>query len=89
MDLELFNSGSAVPSLNRNHIHGLEVKIPPRQLINNFEEKASALFNKKKNNLNQIQTLKSLRDTLIPKLISGEVRLKGFAEKVDGLQDAS
>ena len=89
MDLELFNSGSAVPSLNRNHIHGLEVKIPPRQLINNFEEKASALFNKKKNNLNQIHTLQSLRDTLLPKLISGEVRLKGFAEKVDGLQDVS
>ena len=35
-------------------------------------------FQKIEVNTQQIQTLQSLRDTLLPKLISGEVRLKGF-----------
>ena len=37
-----------------------------------------SIFEKIKNNTSQIQTLSKTRDTLLPKLMSGEIRVKGF-----------
>ncbi|SMB92240.1 restriction modification system DNA specificity domain [Hymenobacter roseosalivarius DSM 11622] len=74
-DLEGFNAGSAVPILNRNHVHAHVTPIPPKDLINRFEEVAYPHFRKTYQNTNQIQTLYTLRDTLLPKLMSGEVRV--------------
>ena len=61
----------------------IELKLP----LNNPEfvkkqEQFSDLFNKKRANLAQIQTLENLRDTLLPKLMSGEVRVQFQTEEV-------
>ncbi len=40
-----------------------------------FNEKAKLYFEKIKRNQIQIHTLEKMRDTLLPKLISGEVRV--------------
>ena len=82
LDLESFNSGSAVPSLNRNHVHGLEIQLPPEKLVNEYEEIAQDWMLKVKANKHQIQTLEQLRDTLLPKLMSGEVRVQYQTEEV-------
>ena len=82
LDLESFNAGSAVPSLNRNHVHGLEIQLPPSQLIKEYEEIAQDWMLKVKANKHQIQTLENLRDTLLPKLMSGEVRVQYQTEEV-------
>ncbi|WP_339714503.1 restriction endonuclease subunit S [uncultured Kriegella sp.] len=47
-----------------------------------FEKKVEPWFKKVKANTNENQTLTKLRDTLLPKLISGEVRLKEFEEEI-------
>jgi type I restriction enzyme S subunit len=44
--------------------------------VNSFTERVSALIKKQFVNQKQIQTLTQLRDTLLPKLMSGEVRVK-------------
>jgi len=44
--------------------------------MNNFQAKTEHLFNKIKKNQSQIRTLEKLRDTLLPKLMSGEVRVE-------------
>ena len=75
LDLEAFNAGSAVPTLNRNHVHQLAVLIPPKILVETFESKARQSFEKIQFNEVQIRTLEKLRDTLLPKLMSGEVRV--------------
>lgn len=75
-DFKLFNSGSAVPTLNRNHIHHLPQIIPPAELINDFEKEAMTLRQRMDSNERESQALAQLRDTLLPKLISGEVRIK-------------
>ena len=75
-DFKLFNSGSAVPTLNRNHIHHLPQIIPPAEIINDFEKEAMALRHRIDSNERESQQLAQLRDTLLPKLISGEVRIK-------------
>jgi type I restriction enzyme S subunit len=43
LDLRQFNSGAAVPTLNRNDIHGLDALIPPRPLQLRFQEIAGAI----------------------------------------------
>ncbi|QIC79878.1 restriction endonuclease subunit S [Acinetobacter indicus] len=61
----------------------IELKLP----LNDAEfvkkqEQFSDLFNKIRANLEQIQTLENLRDTLLPKLMSGEVRVQYQTEEV-------
>jgi len=75
IDLNSLNAGSAVPTLNRNHVHGLKVNLPPLELVNNFETKAESFFSKMYLNNLQIKQLESLRDTLLPKLMSGAVKV--------------
>ena len=76
IDLESFNAGSAVPTLNRNHVHESEAIIPPQDLIKKFETLVYPNYQKIKKNQAQIHSLTILRDTLLPKLMSGEVRVK-------------
>ncbi len=76
LNLDMLNAGSAVPTLNRNHVHILHQKMPPLDLILKFENKVKKYFKKKQLNVRHISTLEKLRDTLLPKLMSGEVRVK-------------
>ncbi|MDP1557629.1 MAG: restriction endonuclease subunit S [Nitrosomonas sp.] len=70
------NSDSAVPGLNRNAAHAIPVTIPPSELVSNFNNFCKPTFAKINTNTCQIRTLKTLRDTLLPKLMSGEVRVR-------------
>lgn len=76
IELNLYNTGSAVPTLNRNHIHGLPTTIPPRDLISQFDDIALDLLTRKRLNEIESQTLAATRDLLLPKLMSGEIRVK-------------
>ena len=75
--------------IKRSDLDNAMVKIPKVTELNEMSEIMIPILDRRIINNNSIQTYKSLRDTLLPKLISGEVRLKGFAEKVEGLQDVS
>jgi type I restriction enzyme S subunit len=55
-----------------------EYVIPTPELANKFAEVVKPLQYKIWNNNPQIQTLSILRDTLLPKLMKGEVRVAGF-----------
>ena len=70
------NTDSAVPGLNRNNALSVEVVVPPLSAIANFNDFVDPLFQKIISNKKQIRTLEKLRDTLLPKLMSGEVRVK-------------
>ena len=80
MDLKELNSGSAVPTLNRNDVHRQRLVKPPQDSIRQFDQNIKYYFDLQQHNYLENQTLISLRDTLLPKLISGEVRVKD-AEK--------
>lgn len=75
VDLKGLNTDSAVPGLNRNIAHGISIKIAPIEKIKQFEEQVTPFFNKINQNKTQIRTLETLRDTLLPRLMSGEVRV--------------
>ena len=75
LDFNSFNAGSAVPTLNRNHIHGLKYLIPSRACVETYESLVMAFHERVRMNSLQAQTLATLRDTLLPRLISGQLRL--------------
>lgn len=75
IDIEAFNAGSAVPTLNRNHIHEAPAVVPPMNVINAFDDMASSFYAKKSANERENQTLAQTRDLLLPKLMSGEIRV--------------
>jgi len=75
LDFKSFNAGSAVPTLNRNHIHGLPYVIPERACVEAFESIARPLHERVRGNERHAQSLADLRDTLLPRLISGQLRL--------------
>ncbi|WP_411165311.1 restriction endonuclease subunit S [Klebsiella oxytoca] len=80
LGFENMNSDSAVPGLNRNSAMSSSITVPPFEGIINFNKFCEYFFNKIKINLTQIHTLENLRDTLLPKLMSGEVRVQ-YAEE--------
>ncbi|MEN3032677.1 restriction endonuclease subunit S [Chromobacterium amazonense] len=75
LDFTSFNAGSAVPTLNRNHIHSLPYLIPPRACLDAYESLAMTFHKRVRENQEQAKTLVVLRDTLLPRLISGQLRL--------------
>ena len=78
IDLRQFNSGAAVPTLNRNDIHGLDSLIPPRSLQKKFQEFAGAMLRQARTLKLQIQNLRRTRDLLLPRLLSGQIDLKSM-----------
>lgn len=73
---EEMNSDSAVPGLNREIAQSIECTVPDATPILEFNEWCQPLLVKKLGNDSQIRTLSCLRDTLLPKLMSGEGRVK-------------
>jgi type I restriction enzyme S subunit len=58
-----------------------EVALPPKPLVTAFTEQIRTLVERIIANVHECRTLAALRDTLLPKLLSGEIRVKE-AEKV-------
>jgi type I restriction enzyme S subunit len=74
LNFKEMNSDSAVPGLNRDIALSTEIKIAPLEKLQKFDQFASTFIDKLRENTKQIRTLEKLRDTLLPKLMSGEVR---------------
>lgn len=73
---EEMNSDSAVPGLNREIAESMDCLVPETISIYRFNYSCDPLFTKRTNNDIQIRTLSHLRDTLLPKLMSGEVKVR-------------
>lgn len=69
-------SGSAQPNANAKQLTSYEVALPPLSLCNRFYDEISELDKKYVLNYEHIHNLTHIRDTLLPKLMSGEVRVK-------------
>ena len=78
----LGSTSSIVTAVNTALLKGIEIALPEDDLIQEFTEQVKSYFDKVKANQLQIQTLENLRDTLLPKLMSGEVRVQYQTEEV-------
>ncbi len=71
----LASSGSATPNLNMGHFSNITVVIPDRELLKEFDARVNHLFLQMENNLQENEALMNIRDSLLPKLISGEIEI--------------
>ena len=75
-------TGVAIPGLNSTAVRSLAVLIPAKEVVAAFDQACDPLVSLVLNNANESRTLAALRDTLLPKLLSGEVRLRDTEQTV-------
>lgn len=76
LELAQFNAGSAVPTLNRNHVHSLPIVAAPDDLLRAFEQTCSLTFALGQQLRNEADKLAAMRDYLLPKMLSGDVEVE-------------
>ena len=69
------DEGTVFGSISKSDFDALETMLPPLDMVSEFEKNAKPINDKVIENCVQIRTLSTLRDTLLPKLMSGEVRV--------------
>ena len=79
--LQSMAHGSVFSTITRQTFEAITLAAPPRRVLEVFEETVQPLFAKIKVNVIESSTLSTIRDLLLPKLMSGEVRVKD-AEKI-------
>jgi type I restriction enzyme S subunit len=76
LNLARFNAGSAVPTLNRNHVHSLPIVAAPDCLLNEFAGMCGPMFSMRKQLSSESEKLAEIRDYLLPRMLSGSVRVE-------------
>lgn len=80
-EIERLGEGSTGQTeLSRSKLAELNIILPPRGILEAFDSIVQPVFKRFAGNLSQAQTLSSLRDTLLPRLISGQLRLSDAEE---------
>ena len=85
LGLEKMNTDAAVPGLNRENAYRLEVVVASTDVNDAWHEIAEPIYVAMSNNSRRCEGLSQLRDALLPRLISGKLRLP---ESVDAAEEA-
>ena len=78
-------NGSVFTNLKTDILKSQLIKLPDINIENDFSNQIAPWFEEIRNNTEENLKLSKLRDTLLPKLISGEVRLKEFREQLENV----
>jgi len=62
-------------NINTNIFSEIKILMPPSKYLDNFNNSLNSLFQKLLSNLQENKSLEELRDSLLPKLMSGEIRV--------------
>jgi type I restriction enzyme S subunit len=76
--LAIGSGGSATLNINTSTFSNIEIMLPNQEVLENFHNATNSIFTKILDNLYEIQSLSRSRDELLPKLMSGKVRVSGF-----------
>lgn len=72
--LNVFNGeGTVFGSINRDALNSMPVDIPPKEIMDQFEDIVAPMDAAIRNNYDEICRLQAMRDSLLPRLISGEL----------------
>ena len=74
--LDIGSGGTTTLNINTGTFTNLEVIVPQQEILQKFDTLIQPMFDKISSNSKQTQTLSQLRDTLLPRLMRGEVRVK-------------
>ncbi len=76
--IQSITSGSVQLKFNKTQFRNLSILIPTKQLLEQYVELQKSIENMKFHNIKENEQLIRYRDTLLPKLMSGEVRVSDF-----------
>src|SRR5690554_6415383 len=76
--LDSRSTGAAYPAVTGKVFEQARIIVPSKKSLDEYSEIVSNYYRKISANLEENQTLIAQRDALLPKLVSGEVRVKGF-----------
>lgn len=82
LGLQRLGSHSAVPGLNRDTLYAQSFPQPPKDLMERFHTLSQPMFELIWTNEAESRIVASLRDLLLPKLLSGEIRVREAEEAV-------
>ena len=82
---DLASTGTKMPRTNWSDISSFKVALPPKPIAAAFTRNIQPILDRIHANLHQSRTLATLRDTLLPKLLSGELSLKIVSQSTEGL----
>jgi len=72
--------GSAQPNISPSQIENIDIIYPNEEMLFSFLNISNPIFNKVLDNNAQIQSLTKTRDTVLPKLMSGQVRINNIKQ---------
>lgn len=75
-DFSSLNRGSTQPLITQTDIKNYEIPVLPENILSEFEKSVGNLYMKIENNEKQASVLSGIRESLLPKLMSGKVRVK-------------
>jgi len=76
--------GTVFGSIGKKDFHEIACVNPPRKLVLAYEARVSPLDDRVEVNERESRTLAALRDALLPKLISGELRVRSLKKAIPG-----
>jgi type I restriction enzyme S subunit len=68
-------NGTTFMEISKGNFRSLSVIVPPQQVLDAFQKRVEPLHRRVVSNLREIRTLIALRDTLLPKLLSGKIQI--------------
>ena len=77
--LDVFNGeGTVFGSINRDTLNSMPVCIPPREIVDKFEDIVAPMDDTIRNNYEESCLLQAMRDKLLPRLMSGEIDISNI-----------
>jgi len=77
--------GTTFQEISKRNFRPIRVLIPPKDVMTEFDKVVASLFDRIETGEKESRTLTALRDTLLPKLISGEVRVPEAEAQVEAV----
>ena len=79
IDYDSLNTGSTQPLITQKSLKTINVVLPDEQILTKFEKISKVFFDEIQLNNDEIDNLIKLRDTLLPKLMSGEIDVSNIS----------
>ena len=73
--IQSITGGSAQPKFNKTDFRNLKIIMPTDDYLYQYNKIVGKLLQKRDHNNQEIKILSTIRDTLLPKLMSGEMRV--------------
>jgi type I restriction enzyme S subunit len=73
--IKVWANGSTFQEINKANFKSIDIKVPDPEVLDRFDRVISPIFEKIVVNELQNQTLKNIRDVLLPKLMTGKIRV--------------